>query len=286
MRQFTWIFALCMLVSIISCGEEESPSDGELSNAPNYEVYVLMSASMAGFSRFAAIDNDDIKEKSQEETPFTFAYIKGTDVEMVFGTGPTKETALSNPFSTKGSLDFVDQQTLLASIGVDASMIKTVVIEATCRDHTGGMNAFTNANFVIQKKEFDAIPTSYSHPDDNEKIKQLKETGRLEIIDGDKELMPGITAHFMGGHMPGCQFLSVNTEDGLVVLAGDGLYTYENLKYNVVCPYNVGVDEQKSSYERIRKVLGESDQLLVPGHDMEVFRRFPKAPDRVVQIKK
>jgi len=285
MRHLTWILGLCMLTGIVSCGEE-SLTSGEESDLPTYEVYVLMSASWKGFSRFSTVDNDDIEEKSQEETPITFAYIKGPDVEMVFGTGPIEETALSTPFSTKGSLDFVDQQTLLASIGADASMIETVVMEATCRDHTGGMNAFTNASFVIQKKEFDAIPTGYSHPDDNEKIKQLREAGRLEIIDGDKELVRGITAYFMGGHTPGCQFLSVNTEDGLVVLAGDGLYTYENLKYNVAGPYHMGVEEQLASYERIREVLGESDELLVPGHDMEVFRRFPKATDRVAQIKK
>ena len=35
----------------------------------------------------------------------------------------------------------------------------------------------------------------------------------------------------------------------------------------------------------IRKVVGDSDELLVPGHDMEVFRRFPKITERVVQIK-
>jgi glyoxylase-like metal-dependent hydrolase (beta-lactamase superfamily II) len=174
---------------------------------------------------------------------------------------------------------------LLASIGADADKIKTVVIESTCFDHTGGIDAFPNAIFVIQKKEFDAIPTTYSDANDNEKIKQLKEAGRLEIIDGDKELAFGITAHFLGGHTQGSQFLSVHTADGMVVLGGDGLYTYENLKYDVECPFTIGMGEQKAAYARIRKVLGESDKLLVPGHDMEVFRRFPKVADRVVQVK-
>ena len=149
--------------------------------------------------------------------------------------------------------------------------------------HTGGIDAFPNATFVIQEEEFDAIPTTYSNAADNEKIKQLKEEGRLEIIDGDKGLAPGITAHFMGGHTHGSQFLSVNTADGLVVLAGDGLYTYENLEHDVESPYRQG--NQKAAYERIRAILGESDDLLVPGHDMEVFRRFPEVADRVVQIR-
>ena len=114
---------------------------------------------------------------------------------------------------------------------------------------------------------------------------QLKKEGRLKIIEGDQELAPGIKAHFLGGHTPGTQFLSVQTNDGLVVLGGDGLYTYENLKYDIPGAYNYGKEAQKESYKRIRKVLGDSDELLVPGHDMEVFRRFPKITERVVQIK-
>ena len=95
----------------------------------------------------------------------------------------------------------------------------------------------------------------------------------------------GIKAHFLGGHTPGTQFLSVQTDDGLAVLGGDGLYLYENLKYNIPANYNIGMEGQKASYERIRKVLGDSDELLVPGHDMEVFRRFYRLTDRVVQVK-
>jgi hypothetical protein len=285
MKHLVWILALGVILSIASCGEETSeisPTNGGSAETPNYEVYVLMSASWSELNRFATLDNEDIQEKNQEESPITFAYIRGPGVEMIFGPGPRKETLFQIP---KGSFDFIDQRTLLASIGADADRIKTVVIEATCFDHTGGIDMFPNATFVIQKKEFDAIPTAYSDPKDNEKIKRLNEEGRLKIIDGDKELAPGITAHYLGGHTPGCQFLSVNTEDGLVVLTGDGLYTYENLKYDVVCPFNMGIDEQKAAYGRIRKVLGESDKLLIPGHDMEVFRRFPKVGDRVVQVK-
>ena len=294
MRRFTCVLTLLMLLGIASC-DEDSPTDevlnlpndesdtltnGEAPGLPNYEVYVLMSASWSGLDRFVTLLNDDIIEKSREEQPITFAYIKGPDVEMVFGPGPRAGTVFS---ISRGSFDFVDQQTLLARIGADASKIETVVIETTCFDHAGGIDAFPDATFVIQEAEFDAIPTTYSNAVDNEKIKQLKEEGRLKIIDGEEELAPGITAYFMGGHTHGSQFLSVNTVDGLVVLAGDGLYTYENLEHDVESPYRQG--NQKEAYERIRAVLGESDELLVPGHDMEVFRRFPEVADRVVQVK-
>jgi hypothetical protein len=251
---------------------------------PRYEVYVLMSASWAArFPRFSSLDNDDIKEKFKEETPITFAYIKGPGVEMVLGPGSRKGTIFQ--IVPKGSLDFIDQKTLLASLGAVADKIKTAVIEVSCFDHLGGIDAFPNATFVIQKKEFDSLPTKYSTAEDIEKIMQLKKEGRLKIIEGDQELAPGIKAHFLGGHTPGTQFLSVHTDDGLVVLGGDGLYTYENLKYDIPGSYNYGNEAQKESYKRIRKVLGDSDELLVPGHDMEVFRRFHGITERVIQVK-
>lgn len=149
MRQFACILTLFMFLGIASCGEDspvdealDSPSDEvdiltdeEISDLPNYEVYVLMSASWSGLDRFIALFNDDIIEKSREEQPITFAYIKGPDVEMIFGPGPRAETVFS--LISKGSFDFIDQQTLLTEIGADASKIETVVIETTCFDHTG-----------------------------------------------------------------------------------------------------------------------------------------------------
>lgn len=283
MKWLALLLGLGMALWLVSCGEDDaSESDGTISEGAQYEVYVLMSASWSGLSRFVEIEPDTIQQKAQEESPITFAYIKGPDVEMVFGPGPREETLFQIP---KGSFGFVDQETLLARINVDADAVQTVVIEATCFDHAGGIDAFPNATFILQQKEFDAIPTTFSDGEDNERLKQLKEAGRLELIDGDQELAPGITAHFLGGHTQGTQFLSVQTADGLVVLGGDGLYTYENLEYDVISPFNVGMDAQRESYERIRTVLGDSDALLVPGHDMEVFRRFPTVADRVVQVR-
>jgi len=276
MRYLIYILTLSIILGIVSY----------VSAAPNYEVYVLLSASWANVGRFVSIDNDDIKEKNGDETAVSFAYIKGPDVEMIFGPGPRKETVF---IFSKGSFDFADQQSLLSSIGADANNIKTVVMEAACLDHAGGTDAFPNASFVIQDKEFNKF-TYAGNTVDYEKVKKLKEEGRLRIIDGDVELAPGIKAYLLGGHTYGNQCLSINTKDGMVVLVGDGLFTYENLMYDVPSPFDYlegDLVKQKEAYKRIREITGGSDKLLVPGHDMEVFRRFPKlaGSDRIVQVK-
>jgi hypothetical protein len=266
---------------------------------PNYEVYVLMPASAKwgyGFlHRFVSFPNEKIRQKNQEDMPWQFAYIKGPNVELIFGPGPRIETVWRHGESNK-RLDYIDQKTLLKSIGVDADNINWVVIHCTSWSWAGGVSTLaesqstsfskrpSKATFVIQKKEFDT-PSGYADWSDIEKIEQLEKEGRLKIIDGDRELAPGITAHFIGGRTHGDQALSVRTKDGLVLLTGDSVYTYENLKYDIPGPFNVSTKAQREGYKRIREILGESDTLLVPGADMEVFRRYPKISDRVVQIK-
>ena len=144
----TW----CLAPTSLSAQDKASKNP----KTPQYKVYVLLSSSWgARFARFSSLDNDDIKEKFKEETPVTFAYIKGPGVEMVFSTGPRKGTVFQ--VIPKGSLDLIDQKTLLASLGADAGKIKTAVIDATCFDHLGGIDAFPNATFVIHDYRLNII---------------------------------------------------------------------------------------------------------------------------------
>jgi glyoxylase-like metal-dependent hydrolase (beta-lactamase superfamily II) len=242
---------------------------------------------------FVSFPNEEVRQKNKGDAPFYFAYIKGPNVEMIFGPGARKGTIWRHGESNKRH-DWIGQKALLKSIGVDADNIKWVVIHCTSWGWAGGVSAFaetqsfvnrpSKATFVIQKKEFDT-PSGYSDWSDIEKIEQLEKEGRLIIIDGDHKLAPGLTVHFIGGRTHGDQALSVNTEDGLVLLTGDSVYTYENLKYDIPGPFNVSAKNNKKGYKRVREILGESDALLVPGNDMEIFHRFPNFADRVVQIK-
>jgi hypothetical protein len=80
--------------------------------------------------------------------------------------------------------------------------------------------------------------------------------------------------------------MTVNTKDGTVIEAGSSCYTYLNLEYNLL-PSPPGISDEDlilPSYERIREVMGLSDALLVPGHDMEVYERFTPIGDRIVKV--
>ena len=55
------------------------------------------------------------------------------------------------------------------------------------------------------------------------------------------------------------QCLTINMADGLLVLTGYGVFTYENLKYGVSSPYNYRMFKAKEACKHIRKLLGDSD---------------------------
>jgi len=195
-------------------------------------------------------------------------------------------------------LFYIDHETMLGRIGVSLDQINYVVIDHTCFDHPGGVDLFPNATVIIEKAAFDQPnPLGFPLPDgtifnlaleeDYAKLAKIQEEGRLKMVDGDYEIAPGLKMYHAPGHTYETNFLEINTKDGNVVLTGDSCYTYLNLEYNLLPPGWVVTDADLllQSYERIRQVMGSSDALLVPGHDMDVFKRFPRVTDRIVQIK-
>jgi len=110
----------------------------------------------------------------------------------------------------------------LALHGYDAAMIKNVIMTHIHWDHTGGMKHFTNAQFHVQINDFTALmamdandETGYC-PDH-----WLNVLPKVNLLDGDYELKPGIKLKYTGWHSPGHQIVEVDTLEGKVILAGD-----------------------------------------------------------------
>ena len=105
------------------------------------------------------------------------------------------------------------------------------------------------------------------------------------LVDGDgKEIIPGITVYTGGKHTFASQFATVNTAAGTVVLASDNVYLYENLAKHV--PIAQTLDSASNLRTQARMMTLASDpRLIVPGHDPEVFVRFPTPGNGVARIR-
>jgi glyoxylase-like metal-dependent hydrolase (beta-lactamase superfamily II) len=208
--------------------------------------------------------------------------IVGAEKTILFDTGFTSATA-----AKRGNRRFLQSPIdSLAALGITATEVSDVVISHLHYDHTGNLPAFESARMWLQRDEYEfwASPIAqrgeYPNIVEDDDILWVRESvasGRISLLDGDADIGEGVRAPRLGGHTAGLQFLSVMTEHGTVVLASDASHFYENIREDR--PYSL-VDHLPSMYQAFDTAheLATSPDLVVPGHDPEVMKRFPAVP--------
>ena len=171
----------------------------------------------------------------------------------------------------------------LSMMGVQAKSVGEIVLTHMHYDHVGTFDEFPSARFHLQDAEM-AYATGrhmgyrqFGHsyePDEVCGMVRLVFDGRVNFIDGEAEIAPGITLHRVGGHTAGVQCMRIWTSRGWVVLASDTSHYYEHFEQYRVFPTTFHLGEVMKGYETLRR-LADSLQHIVPGHDPLVMKRYP-----------
>nr|WP_321338200.1 N-acyl homoserine lactonase family protein [Breoghania sp.] len=173
---------------------------------------------------------------------------------------------------------------LLADMGIAAETITDVIITHLHYDHAGNLAAFPNATFHLQDREMGfATGRCMCHPvlrapfevEDVVEMVRRVYGGRVNFIDGDAELFPGISVHLVPGHSMGLQCVGVETARGRVVLASDASHYYANLERQSPFPIVADVFAMAESWKRVM-TLADSPDHVVPGHDPLVREIYPR----------
>ncbi len=172
----------------------------------------------------------------------------------------------------------------LSAIGVAPESISTVLITHFHYDHIGNLDAFPHAQLVAPRAELDFWTgpmasrsqfAAHVERSEIERIRVAAEQGRVRLIDGREQVLPGVSAIVVGGHSPGQTVLVVERDDGDVVLASDAVHFYEELEldrpFGVVC----SLEEMYAAYDLLRELGSAPGAVVVPGHDPLVQSRFP-----------
>ena len=127
----------------------------------------------------------------------------------------------------------------LAAVGVDAKTVTDVIITHLHYDHAGSLASFPAATLHVQDTEMGYVTGrcmchprlryAYEVEDVVTMVRRLYE-GRVNFIDGDATLFPGVSVHKAPGHTPGLQCVRVQTARGAVVLASDAAHFYANME--------------------------------------------------------
>lgn len=168
---------------------------------------------------------------------------------------------------------------LLAEAGVRPEDVDALVLTHLHFDHYLNAALFPRARIVVNRRELEfvmspanrrAMPRS-GFP--REVFAWLVDVAwdRVELVEGEREVLPGVRVIETGGHSPGHQIVVVETASGRVVIPGDEVYLYANLEEDIPIGYY-------HDFERVSRAMDLLHELgghLLPAHDADVLRRHP-----------
>jgi len=187
--------------------------------------------------------------------------------------------------------DYVKPSDAIASLGIKPEDVTDIIVSHIHWDHADGVDLFPRAKVWLQREEYGYYisdsGTAKNRTMDADIAKMfhgLKAAGRVNLVNGDaQEILPGISVYTGGKHTFASQYVAVPTRSGTVVLASDNAYLYENLERHVAISQTLDATSNVAAQARMLELAG-TVRRIVPGHDPQVFTRFPAGAGRVARI--
>jgi len=258
-----------------------------LPHAPvTYDAYAIRYATVPNFRVSGLIAGADTSRKM--DIAMTVWLLKGSDGRNVLVDAGFHRDDFVRRWKPTG---FMPPSEAVARAGVPADQVSDVIISHIHWDHLDGIDLFPKARVWMQRDEFthhlDSAGTVKDRAIDAGDAKVLAaiaREGRLMLIDGDdKEILPGIRVYTGGKHTYQSEFVTAPTKNGTIVLASDNMYLYENLATHRPIAQTLDSVSNLAAQLRMTK-LASDPRLIIPGHDPEVFVRFPTPGNGIAHL--
>ena len=243
-------------------------------------LYALQNGFM-GFERSGLFYGELSGDRVQ--IPVTCYLIRTSDATILFDTGLSPR-AIPGLRRTDPLARFTEEDLLvhrLDSLGLEPASVDLVVLSHLHYDHAGGAALFQDSELIVQQDEYSYAhyPASFFASFYYRKNYDLPGS-RWRLLDGDAELVPGITALRSDGHTPGHQSLLVELpQTGPVILAGDCCYWQQSIDHET--PPGVVWDPTRAmhSIKRLKTIARLMGGRIFPSHDPAFWATAVKAPD-------
>lgn len=169
----------------------------------------------------------------------------------------------------------------LADLGLHPDDIDILVCTHFDVDHAGYHDAFTKAELVVQRTHYEVARSG--HPRfAPARVHWDHPALHYRLIDGDIELLPGLTLIETSGHTPGHQSVLVRLpQTGPVLLAIDAvvmqrIFTPDRQAW----PLDDNQEQLRSSTQKLLDLIErEHVALVIFGHDGQQWQTLKKAPE-------
>jgi glyoxylase-like metal-dependent hydrolase (beta-lactamase superfamily II) len=159
----------------------------------------------------------------------------------------------------------------LAAIGVEPEEIDLVINCHLHADHAGGNVVFRGTPIVVQPAELEAARApEYTVVEDVD-----LDDGRWDLREGEHELLPGVWVLPTPGHTPGHQSVAVETDAGLLVLAGQSFRDASGFSRALTALRleAAGFDDPPAYPPWLPRIVALDPYRVVFGHDLAIWQR-------------
>src|SRR5881296_1531406 len=192
----------------------------------------------------------------------------------------------------RGIRGYVSPAAMVERAGVKPGDVPVALITHLHYDHWAGHSLFPGAEYWIQGDEvafwtgpFGRSPAfrQSANVESLARLVTLNYANRVRIVDGDREVLPGLRVHRVGGHTAGLQIVSVETARGRVVLTSDAAHFYRNVERYQPTQIITNLPEMLAGFDTINALAGDPARV-VTGHDPEVAARFKPLEPGIIQV--
>jgi len=176
-------------------------------------------------------------------------------------------------FTERGTseTDLISVEDGLKKLGLKPEDIGIVIVTHLHFDHIALGHLYKKAKFIVQKRELDYARNP--HPMDATLYNRNTFEGlNIEVIDGDKEIFPGVSVFLTPGHTPGGQSVEVNTAAGKAIITGFccSLSTFMQTEEMKRRGWEVGApsihNDVREAYDSVLKVKRTAD-IIIAQHE-------------------